>query len=93
MKLYMRGIGGFGDKGILKAEPIPKITGSFDCKKEYQIRGDQAILYRLSGDRNPLHIDSNMAEMGGFKQPILHGLCFYGYSARAIVEKICKGDP
>lgn len=34
-----------------------------------------------------------MAEMGGFKQPILHGLCFYGYSARAVVEKICKGDP
>lgn len=51
-----------------------------------------AALYRLNGDLNPLHIDPRIGEMAGFGKPILHGLCTYGYAARAIVQKECGGD-
>lgn len=47
----------------------------------------------MNGDYNPLHIDPDMASMGGFDKPIIHGLCTFGFSARAIYEKFGKGDP
>jgi 3-hydroxyacyl-CoA dehydrogenase/3a,7a,12a-trihydroxy-5b-cholest-24-enoyl-CoA hydratase len=53
----------------------------------------QAAIYRLSGDRNPLHIDPNFAKMAGYDQPILHGLCTFGHVARAVIQKYCGGDP
>jgi peroxisomal enoyl-CoA hydratase 2 len=52
--------------------------------KEEITTPNQAVLYRLCNDRNPLHIDPEMAKMGGFNQPILHGLCFKAITARAI---------
>lgn len=91
--LFIRGIGGFGSKGFYKND-IPE-DQSTPPQHEVQCTTEpnQAVLYRLNGDYNPLHIDPAMSELGGFKTPILHGLCTYGISARAIFETYHKEDP
>ena len=55
--------------------------------------GDQALLYRLNGDRNPLHSDPTFAKRAGFDAPILHGLCTYGFTGRALLHAVCGSDP
>jgi acyl dehydratase len=59
----------------------------------YQTSIDQAFVYRLSGDRNPLHTDPAFAAIGGFDRPILHGLCSYGFTGRALLHAVCGSDP
>lgn len=92
MGLFVRGLGGFGYKGK-STGGLPKIPERpADKVVEEKTVANQALFYRLAGDVNPLHADPNMASMGGFDKPILHGLCFYGISARSIVKAFCNGD-
>ena len=60
---------------------------------KYQTGIDQALIYRLSGDRNPLHSDPSFATAAGFDKPILHGLCTYGFTGRALLSALCDNDP
>jgi acyl dehydratase len=64
-----------------------------DHSVTYATRTDQALLYRLSGDRNPLHSDPKFAARGGFDKPILHGLCTFGFTGRALLHTLCASDP
>ncbi len=64
-----------------------------DWRVEYQTSPNQAALYRLNGDKNPLHIDPEFAKESGLEKPILMGLCTYGFAGRAVLHRICGGDP
>lgn len=90
--MFVRGEGGFGgDRGTSEPWTLPDRPA--DHVVTYQTRTDQALLYRLSGDRNPLHSDPWLAKKAGFDRPILHGLCTYGFTGRALLHAICDGDP
>ncbi|KAL7612424.1 hypothetical protein Lser_V15G04956 [Lactuca serriola] len=98
--VYLRGAGGFSKSSPpysfskypkdQTASKTPK-TPPFVVHEE-RIQPSQALLYRLSGDYNPLHADPNIAEVAGFSRPILHGLCTMGFTVRAIIRTICNGD-
>ncbi|EGR29088.1 hypothetical protein IMG5_163190 [Ichthyophthirius multifiliis] len=92
MSLFIRQLGGFGYKGK-NLPQIPKKPTRQPCAVvQEKTRPNQALLYRLNGDYNPLHIDPNMASMGGFDKPILHGMCFYGLMTKAVLGKFCDDD-
>ena len=89
---FIRGEGGFGgergtDAGWARPDRAP------DHQVVYPTRPEQALVYRLSGDRNPLHVDPKFAARGGFDRPILHGLCTYGVTGRALLHVLCGSDP
>jgi 3-hydroxyacyl-CoA dehydrogenase/3a,7a,12a-trihydroxy-5b-cholest-24-enoyl-CoA hydratase len=92
--IYIRGLGGFGgERGPSRdKENIPPQRAP-DAVQEETTRETQAQIYRLSGDYNPLHIDPDLAQMVGFKKPILHGLCTYGYACRALIKAFAENDP
>ncbi|MBW2456880.1 MAG: SDR family NAD(P)-dependent oxidoreductase, partial [Deltaproteobacteria bacterium] len=90
---FIRGAGGWGgDSG-----PSSKVNTPPDREPdqvtEEQISENQALLYRLSGDWNPLHVDPSFAQAFGYEKPILHGLCAYGYASRHVINAFSKGDP
>ncbi len=89
--IFIRGSGGFG--GPSKGSDRGPATRAYkppqrapDATVEEKTTDEQAALYRLNGDRNPLHIDPEFSKVGGFKVPILHGLCFFGISGKHILQ-------
>ncbi len=91
--VFIRGEGGWGgERGPSGAinEPLDRAP---DHEIVFQTSPDQAFVYRLNGDRNPLHTDPSFAAMGGFAKPILHGLCSYGFTGRALLSELAGHDP
>lgn len=92
-QFFVRGEGGFGgDRGPSGPRNVPPDRPP-DKEVTYETRPDQALTYRLSGDRNPLHSDPQFAKAAGFDRPILHGLCTYGFTGRALLHNLCDSDP
>jgi acyl dehydratase len=91
--VFIRGEGGFGGERKSGAAPDPMPERAPDTVLSAGTRQDQALLYRLSGDRNPLHSDPAFAAKGGFPRPILHGMCTYGISGRLLLNAFCCGVP
>lgn len=87
-----RGDGGFGGPSGRGPQPhrAPKRLPDLSC--DIPTRSDQALLYRLTGDRNPLHADPAQAAAVGFDRPILHGLCTFGVACNAVLKTICDYD-
>lgn len=89
---FARGDGGFGGPSGSGRTPHDMPQRAPDLSGVAETRADQALLYRLNGDRNPLHADPALAARVGFKAPILHGLCSYGVACREILKRVCKYD-
>ena len=96
---FRRGVERLGDiepfegAGQSLSERIDPPARAPDLELPIAIASSQALIYRLSGDYNPLHVDPDAAKFGGFDAPILHGLCTFGQSARTLVGALCDGDP
>lgn len=90
---FCRADGGFGGPSDGAPEPHVVPDRKPDLTVAIPTRPDQALLYRLNGDRNPLHSDPDSAKRSGFPRPILHGLCTYGITCRAVLEAITGHDP
>ncbi|MFZ9629977.1 MAG: MaoC/PaaZ C-terminal domain-containing protein [Ilumatobacteraceae bacterium] len=91
--VFIRGEGGWGgDRGPSGPQNEPPAGAAPDHEVTLQTSPDQAFVYRLSGDRNPLHTDPSFAALGGFDRPILHGLCTYGFTGRALLAELCGND-
>lgn len=93
--IFVTGVGNFGGKKESIEGVIPTVAApdrAPDSIIEYKTTPDQAALYRLSGDLNPLHIDPSFSAIAGFKVPILHGLCSFGFSLRAVLKQYANND-
>jgi acyl dehydratase len=90
--IFVRGSGGFGGERGPEAGNAAPDRGP-DRSVDMTTLDIQAAIYRLSGDRNPLHIDPGFAKMAGYDRPILHGLCSFGHVGRAVLQEYCGNDP
>jgi len=90
-QIYVRGEGGFGGDPAPASQPVPERAP--DTRVRIVTRPDQALLYRLNGDLNPLHIDPDFARTAGLPGPILHGLATYGIIAKALTDIAADGRP
>lgn len=88
---FIRGEGGFGgEKGTSRTVDLPDRAPDASVRKPTMLQ--QALLYRLCGDKNPMHSDPAISKFGGFDVPLLHGLCTYGIALKAVVDEILDGD-
>ena len=90
---FARGDGGFGGPSEGQPEPHHVPSRAPDRIVDISTRPDQALIYRLCGDRNPLHSDPEFAKKAGFPRPILHGMCTYGISCRGVLQTYADYDP
>lgn len=90
---FLRGDGGFGGVSEGQPQPHPVPGRAADLVETLATRPDQALIYRLSGDYNPLHIDPAVATASGFERPILHGLATYGVAGRALLKALANNEP
>ena len=90
---FARGDGGFGGPSEGQPEPHQVPTRAPDRSIDIPTRADQALIYRLCGDRNPLHSDPEFARRAGFPRPILHGMCTFGITCRSILQTYADFDP
>jgi acyl dehydratase len=90
---FCRGDGGFGgpDRETPPVHPLPARTPDLVC--DHRTRPESALIYRLSGDPNPLHVDPAVAKAAGFDRPILHGLATFGIAGHAILKSCCRHEP
>ncbi|KAL7244717.1 hypothetical protein ACSBR2_000144 [Camellia fascicularis] len=102
MTVYLRGAGGFSKSShpysYSKTSASQNLAAKIPNRQPFAVyeectQPSQALLYRLSGDYNPLHSDPKVAEIAGFSRPIQHGLCTMGFAVRAIIKCICGGNP
>jgi acyl dehydratase len=91
--LFLRGDGGFGGKSEGAPVPHPIPQRAADVVARRGTRPEQALIYRLSGDLNPLHADPAVAAQAGFRAPILHGMATYGVAGRAALQVLCDNIP
>jgi len=91
--LVLRNDGKFGGDRPPRSKRIPPPEREPDFEVRETVPPTQALLYRLSGDHNPLHVDPEFAAKTGFDRPILHGLCTLGYAGRVVLNEVCDGDP
>ncbi|MGI9134917.1 MAG: SDR family NAD(P)-dependent oxidoreductase [Rhodoferax sp.] len=90
---FLRGCGGWGGERGVSAEVNVPPQRAPDAVIEEKTSPSQALLYRLSGDWNPLHVDPEFARNFGFEKPILHGLCTFGFVGRHVIKAFCNNDP
>lgn len=90
---FCRGNGGFGGPKVALPAPHPLPDRAPDATVSHPTAPNAALIYRLSGDYNPLHADPSVAKSAGFPRPILHGLATYGIAGHALVKAACGGDP
>jgi acyl dehydratase len=90
---FARGDGGFGGPSEGQPEPHQVPSRAPDMTVDISTRPDQALVYRLCGDRNPLHSDPEFAKTAGFSKPILHGMCTYGITCRGVLQTYADYDP
>ncbi|CEM02879.1 unnamed protein product [Vitrella brassicaformis CCMP3155] len=91
-QLFIRGIGGFGGPKQPKGPARTPPNRPPDVVFTKATSPNQALIYRLSGDYNPLHADPNFSSIGGFDVPILHGLCTFGIAGHGVVREMCDND-
>jgi acyl dehydratase len=99
MGLFVRSAGGFGAVSSREPEPEVRLASETFASRgpdevaHFTTRSDQALLYRLSGGRSPMHSDPEVAKSAGFERPTLHGLCTYGITGRGLLHLLCESDP